>query len=215
MKQWILIATAMTFLSACAVDDGVKKPEETDTVSIQTTTKEGALSSFASAIRWNEEYLVSVKHLEEGAGIKRCASDKLDLAFYKVPVKKGETIPSWENMKSGSSVKMEGFISRGKNLKTVEGKVVPGIFTYGGEAKYKLAQNIVTKGMSGGPVKNEDGKIVGLIIGYTAEPVKLTKLVKGGVEKPGERFSVLLPYSSISEGWQEVQSKLQTKQCVI
>lgn len=203
-------------LSGCVANDGVTRTSGTNAVSINTEQKDnnGLSVAFASGIRWNEEYLVSVKHLEDGSGLKKCASSKLDLAFYKKPITPIENIPSWADMKTGSVVSMEGFIFKGEEFNKIKGEVISGVFTYGGQKKYKLASNLVSNGMSGGPVKDGDGNVVGLIIGYTATPVKIkSDENQNAVKGADKQFSVLIPYSSVKEGWKEVKTKIAQGKC--
>lgn len=167
--------------------------------------------SYASAVRWNNDYIVSVKHLEGNR--KRCSSDTLDVAFFKSPLKKGVHLGKWKRIKNDDLVQMEGFHDGGKSFNKVFGVVKPGMFTLGGVAKYKLVTGVVKQGMSGGPVRNKDGDFVGIIVGYTAEPVELVRPSKEDLANPNQSYSVVLPYSSIKEAWDEVEQKIKEGRC--
>lgn len=215
-----LVALSLTtsfLLSGCLAvsNQQLVNKVSNDVISLKTKVVEGDVKgdAFASGVRWDKDYIVSVKHLSDGAGINRCEAGKMDLAFYRKEMTSDENIPKWEHIKNQSVVSMEGFVNMGNNFVSVDGVVKPFRFTYRGQNKYKLVSGVVAKGMSGGPVKNEDGHVVGLIIGFTANDIALPKVM--GFDGEIGKYSVVLPYSSILEGWKEVQEKLATGKCHI
>lgn len=215
MKKILAIFTvaASLLLSGCASNQDLVNHISNDVISLKTKVVEGDVKgdAFASGVRWNDEFIVSVKHLSDGSGLSRCEVNKVDLAFYRKSVVANERVPKWENIRNQSNVSMEGFVNMGNQFTAVPGVVKPFIFTYKGQSKYKLVSGVVAKGMSGGPVKNDNGNIVGLIIGYTANEIELPQ-VKNQEAEQG-KYSVVLPYSVIADGWKEVQEKIASGFC--
>jgi hypothetical protein len=120
----------------------------------------------ASAIQWNEDYAVTAKHtpflpnvVHEGLG---------DVVFFK---HKASKVPQWRQFVPGESVTAVGFNSlmmpvKGKghtldSLVRLEGTP--------GSVFYSIHDGPITKGMSGGPVFADDGKVVGMNVAFIAK----------------------------------------------
>lgn len=169
-------------------------------------TADGA-SAYASGVRWNDNYIVTVKHLTGFTSKEKCDSDNLDVAFIKRDKKSYEYTEKWTNPINNEKVLMTGS-SKNKITIKIEGSVVEGRFPYKNSTDYKLVTGKVRKGMSGGPIKNHKDEVVGIIIGYT-----LPILLKGKEEKSS--YSVMLPFESIQKEWENIQSKIDKKECFV
>jgi hypothetical protein len=154
----------------------------------------------ATAIQWNEDYAVTAKHtpflrnvVHEGLG---------DVVFFK---HKASKVPQWRQFVPGESVTAVGFNSfmmpvQGKghtldSLVRLEGTP--------GSVFYSVHDGPITKGMSGGPVFADDGKVVGMNVAFIA---------KDGIDfrnRPDladkARVSVFMSYSEIDKEWRRFQ----------
>lgn len=211
MKQIlsVLMVLSIAVLSGCETNPSNEYPENKSIEKVIPLTGKGddQKISYASGVRWNDDYIVTVKHFDGVDKNKICKASRVDLAFVKSPKEKSADLIKWKEPEGSLGVTMVGYTNKTSKIKKVEGVMIPGWFIYGDERKYKLASNLVTHGMSGGPALNPDGDVVGLIVGYTAKPV----LVSGKTEEAS--YSVILPYSSIQEGWQEIQEQIKVGKC--
>ena len=154
----------------------------------------------ASAIQWNEDYAVTAKHtpflpnvVHEGLG---------DVVFFK---HKASKVPQWRQFVPGESVTAVGFNSfmmpvqgRGRTLDSlVRLEGTPG------SVFYSVHDGPITKGMSGGPVFADDGKVVGMNVAFIA---------KDGIDARNRpdlankaRVSVFMSYSEIDKEWRRFQ----------
>jgi len=154
----------------------------------------------ASAIQWNEDYAVTAKHtpflpnvVHEGLG---------DVVFFK---HKASKVPQWRQFVPGESVTAVGFNSfmmpvqgKGRTLDSlVRLEGTPG------SVFYSVHDGPITKGMSGGPVFADDGKVVGMNVAFIA---------KDGIDARNRpdlankaRVSVFMSYSEIDKEWRRFQ----------
>ncbi len=154
----------------------------------------------ASAIQWNEDYAVTAKHtpflrnvVHEGLG---------DVVFFK---HKAAKVPQWRQFVPGESVTAVGFNSfmmpvqgKGRTLDSlVRLEGTPG------SVFYAVHDGPITKGMSGGPVFADDGKVVGMNVAFIA---------KDGIDARNRpdladkaRVSVFMSYSEIDKEWRRFQ----------
>lgn len=156
----------------------------------------------ATAVQWNDEYAVTAKHtpflknvVHEGRG---------DLVFFK---HKADHAPQWRQHVAGEGVTAVGFNSL---YLPVEGAghatsalVRLGV---GDNVFYSIHDGATMKGMSGGPVFAEDGKVVGMTVAF------IPKSEIDSTKRPDlaglQRISVFMPYSEIDREWRRYQRKL-------
>ncbi len=157
----------------------------------------------ASAIQWNEDYAVTAKHtpflpgvVHEGLG---------DVVFFR---HKAERTPQWRQFVPGEAVTAVGF--NGLQM-PVEGRghasaSMVRLKGTGGGVFYSVHDGPLVKGMSGGPLFADDGKVVGINIAY------IDKDEIDSARRPdlagAERVSVFMPYSEIDREWRRYQFQL-------
>ncbi|BDM21066.1 trypsin-like peptidase domain-containing protein [Pseudomonas sp. LRP2-20] len=154
----------------------------------------------ATAIQWNEDFAVTAKHtpflpnvVHEGLG---------DVVFFK---HKASKVPQWRQFVPGESVTAVGFNSF---MMPVQGKgrTLDSLVRLEGTPSsvfYSVHDGPITKGMSGGPVFADDGKVVGMNVAFIA---------KDGIDARNRpdlaskaRVSVFLSYSEIDKEWRRFQ----------
>ncbi len=157
----------------------------------------------ASAIQWNEDYAVTAKHtpflpgvVHEGLG---------DVAFFR---HKAKQIPQWRQFVPGESVTAVGFNGlampmQGHGHALTSLVRLPGT---GGGVFYSVHDGPLVRGMSGGPLFADDGKVVGINVAYIdkdgIDAARRPDLAKA------KRISVFMPYAEIDREWQRYQYKL-------
>lgn len=156
----------------------------------------------ATAVQWNEDYAVTVAHLPNVNNKVYTCSTECDLVFIRH--KANGKIPQWRDFKVGEAVKTAGSSSLYPSVSS-DGKVYSAPFIKAeerGAERYAIHDAAIVKGMSGGPVVGQDGKIVGFNLGIG--PKALTDL--GHPELRGaKRISVFMPYEIIEREWQIFQ----------
>lgn len=148
-------------------------------------------NSLSSYVRWNDNYIVTVKH----AGIldgSSYISEEYDLQFVKkhsvnednaiwaYPVNK-EKLLMFGYVKNRTKVYREGYDA---------GVVIKNLSV---DAKYRLIDRAIKKGMSGGPVFNSKNEVVGINIGYTSKKID--------IDGNYSFYSIYLPYDVIEYEW--------------
>ena len=201
MKTTVPCLAALMLLSGC---NGMPTAYVSDPVYDQAfVVTSGAplpMLLMATAIQWNEDYAVTAKHtpflrnvVHEGLG---------DVVFFK---HKATQVPLWRQYVPGESVTAVGFNSlmmpvQGKghtldSLVRLEG--TPGSVFYG------VHDGPMVKGMSGGPVFADDGKVVGINVAFIAKDGIDARSRPDLADK--ERVSVFMSYSEIDKEWRRFQ----------
>lgn len=201
MKSTVPCLAAMMLLSGC---NGVPTSYVSDPVYDQAfVVTSGAplpMLLMATAIQWNEDYAVTAKHtpflrnvVHEGLG---------DVVFFK---HKAARVPLWRQYVPGESVTAVGFNSlmmpvQGKghtlaSLVRLEGTP--------GSVFYSVHDGPMVKGMSGGPVFAEDGKVVGINVAFIAKDEIDARNRPDLADK--ERISVFMSFSEIDKEWRRFQ----------
>ncbi|MFJ3075474.1 trypsin-like peptidase domain-containing protein [Pseudomonas sp. NPDC087029] len=154
----------------------------------------------ASAIQWNEDYAVTAKHtpflrnvVHEGLG---------DVVFFK---HKATQVPHWRQYIPGESVTAVGFNSlmmpvqgKGRTLDSlVRLEGTPG------SVFYSVHDGPMVKGMSGGPLFAEDGKVVGINVAFIPKNEIDSRNRPDLADKA--RVSVFMSYSEIDKEWRRFQ----------
>ena len=169
------------------------------------------VNQYGSAVRWNDDYIVTAKHLDFVQGSKYKCSENCDLQFVKY---KGKSLtPKWRERVPyeditivGNSPGSKTIISKGQdlNLKYYVSNTKIESVPYKKEQVNALvyASNAkVIQGQSGGPVFGNNGDVIGMVIGNTI----LTSA------KTGQEFEVSLyiPYSVIEKEWLKFQKRIK------
>ena len=157
----------------------------------------------ASGIRWNNEYVVTAKHVTFAKDIVYKSYGELDLQF----VKKSATnvvLPQWRERQAGEAVSIIGVSQSGKT-QIATGKDLD-VYTEEGNSINYITTAVTVGGQSGGPVFGHDGKVIGMLVGITNGKDASGKKTKALTNK-GEEFSLYIPYSVIESEWNKFQKK--------
>ncbi|WNW10357.1 trypsin-like peptidase domain-containing protein [Pseudomonas sp. DTU_2021_1001937_2_SI_NGA_ILE_001] len=163
-----------------------------------------SLVMMGSAVQWNEDYAVTVKHLPYVPGA--VFQGRGDVQFFR---HKAAQAPLWRQYRPGEELTAIGFNSmympstgRGQAL----GAMVRLDASDGG-VLYATHNGATVKGMSGGPVFADDGRAVGISVAYL-ERSDLESLKRADLP-PQAQVSIFLPYTEINREWQRFQTQLQ------
>lgn len=170
----------------------------------------------ASSVQWNEDYAVSAKHTPFLRNIAYTCSTGCDLVFIKR--KADNNIPEWRHsvpyeklIAYGTSplyipAKTEGTSMATKLQKDVEVNNTKSI------ELYKLNNMASMMGMSGGPIYGEDGKVVGITLGFVIKTLMSDKKLAQTPEliKPSS-ISFMMQTEIIEREWQIFQEQEKNK----
>lgn len=155
-----------------------------------------------SAVQWNEDYAVTVKHIPLMPDVVHTCSSGCDLVFIRH--KAEGPLPEWREFVKGEAVIAMGFSPL---LVTVEGQgvakgarlMMPGKVD---ATPYAVHDAPIVVGMSGGPVYGADGAVLGITVGMWVggQPAF-------GELKSSARLSLFLPYEIVLREWQQFSMK--------
>jgi len=201
MKSTAPCVAAMMLLSGC---NGMPTAYVSDPVYDQAfVVTSGAplpMLLMASAIQWNEDYAVTAKHTPF---LRNVAHEGLgDVVFFK---HKATQVPHWRQYVPGESVTAVGFNSlmmpvqgKGRTLDSlVRLEGTPG------SVFYSVHDGPMVKGMSGGPLFAEDGKVVGINVAFIPKDEIDNRNRPALADKA--RVSVFMSYSEIDKEWRRFQ----------
>ncbi len=152
-----------------------------------------------SWVQWDSEYAVSVAHLGEVEGQSEYISKDMDVQFLK---RSSINVPIWRDYKIGDKVMMVGWPKTQDEEKRVPGVILEEMGQRSETsyvANYVLIQGMIEKGMSGGPVMNERGEVIGINLGYCLRTIKVA-----GKET---NCSFMVPYLEIKNAWAKFQTQ--------
>lgn len=162
-----------------------------------------ALVMMASAVQWNDEYAVTVKHLPYVSG--SVFQGRGDVQFFRH--KADQRAPLWRQYRPGESLMAVGYNSmymkseaRGRAL-----SAMVRLDAKDGGVMYGTHDGTTVQGMSGGPVFAADGTVVGINVAYL-EQDDLKRLKRADLPVQ-EQVSIFLPYAEISREWQRYSSQ--------
>ncbi|MNZ35500.1 hypothetical protein D3C78_528990 [compost metagenome] len=159
----------------------------------------------ASAVQWNEEYAVTVRHIPLVSGKAHTCSTGCDLVFirHRCDCK----VPLWRAPRVGEKITAAGASPYLLGV-TGQGKVYPAPFVNTDENSgdyYAIHDAPLVEGMSGGPVIGSDGQIVGINIG-------IYSTLLNNIDSPGakgaKRISVFVPFAIIQREWNLLDARL-------
>ena len=149
------------------------------------------VGEYATYTQWNENYAVTVSHYS-GYLDSQYQSSRLDVKFFKNQTKNG--VRQWADIKTNEIVQMAGFIQEGQEFNIMQGRVARETITINNQAVYRLIAGALIPGMSGGPVLNAQGQVVGINVGYSTRKI--------AVDSQKGSYSLILPYSEIKKEWE-------------
>lgn len=156
-----------------------------------------------SAVQWNQDYAVTVRHIPLLPGVVYRCSSGCDMVFIRHPAE--GPIPQWRKPVPGEPVTAVGFSPVFMNLKGegIAKSMRIKLDNSGDPTAYAAHNGPIVKGMSGGPVYGNDGAVLGITVGMLtgAAPVF-------GDLKAGERLSLYLPYDVINREWEAYNRNL-------
>lgn len=148
----------------------------------------------ASGIQWNEQYMVTARHVDflEVKGVS--CSQGCDLQFVR---KRQDDKTVWRSASNLESVRAVG-VTHGKGLIEHKGTVLPWMqLMQGSEVKYQMVSAKIENGMSGGPVYGVDGAVIGMVVGFIdPSALKASDQFKGF-----EHIGLFLPTAEIERQW--------------
>lgn len=159
------------------------------------TKKDSSGAMIFSYVQWNNEYAVTVKHTPKLV-TSVYKSDVVDVQFFKI---KSKEVPVWVEPKRLESLKMVGFIGVNplKKKETVGNDAGMMIQWKTEKPYYRLMNNLISEGMSGGPVFNTKNEVVGINIGYVKQ--------KYAINGKEDFYSIYLPLNVIKDEWNKYQ----------
>jgi len=164
------------------------------------------LMLMGSAVQWNEEYAVTVKHIPYLNG--SVYQGRGDIQFFR---HSASSAPTWREFHAGEQLTAVGFNPLYFPVRGT-GKALPAMVRLDakdGGVLYGTHDGPTAKGMSGGPVFAEDGDVVGINVAYLTQG-DLRELDRVDlVNQP--RVSIFLPYNEIKKEWRRFQGVLQAE----
>lgn len=158
------------------------------------------LMLMGSAVQWNADYAVTVKHVPYLAG--SVYQGKGDVQFFR---HKGDSAPQWRQYTPGETLTAVGFNSLYVPI-TGAGQALPAMVRLSAtdNVLYGTHNGPTAKGMSGGPVFAADGDAVGINVAY------LTRGDLQGLRRQDlarqPRVSIFMPYNEIAREWSRFQA---------
>jgi hypothetical protein len=159
------------------------------------------LMLMGSAVQWNDDYAVTVKHVPFLSGSVH--EGKGDVQFFR---HKADHAPAWRQYTPGETLTAVGYNSLYVPIKG-EGQALPAMVRLSATDNllYGTTNAPTGKGMSGGPVFAADGDAVGINVAY------LTKGDLPALNRPDladqPRVSIFMPYNEIRREWTRFQNQ--------
>lgn len=204
MFKHILVVVAALVIVGCASPSPYNYVRMEKTTSFTENGVRYTKADIGSAVQWNEDYVVTAKHVDYVDGIEYKCGEGCDLQFVKKKAK--GPIPQWRERVANENVTIVG-TNMQKRVVVAKGKDLD-IYTTSNKntnTDVYLSTAVTEGGMSGGPVFGDDFKVVGILTGATngtdVEGNKVPELVG-----KGDAFSIYIPYSTIQAEWNKFQS---------
>ncbi|MBA1189613.1 trypsin-like peptidase domain-containing protein [Pseudomonas entomophila] len=156
------------------------------------------LLMMGSAVQWNEDYAITVKHLPFVGGSE--FQGRGDVQFFRHKAK--QALPLWRSYQPGESLTAVGFNAFYLPMQG-HGQALPALVRLDakdGGVMYATHDGPTVVGMSGGPVFAADGSVVGINV------ANLDKGALSKIKRPDlagrDQVSIFLPYAQIQREWQ-------------
>ncbi|WP_148485267.1 serine protease family protein [Pseudomonas massiliensis] len=159
------------------------------------------LMLMGSAVQWNEDYAVTVKHVPYLSGSVH--QGKGDVQFFR---RKAEKAPQWRQFVPGEVLTAVGFNSLYVPIKG-QGRALAAMVRLDARDNvlYGTHDGPTAKGMSGGPVFAADGNAVGINVAYLTRGDLQALKRKDLADQP--RVSIFMPYSEIAREWRRFEAQ--------
>lgn len=197
MRPLLSLVAACALLSGC---NGVPTAFTQDPVYDQAILVHSSgplpFMLMGTAVQWNEDYAVTVKHIPYIPG--SVYQGRSDVQFFR---HKANGVPLWRAYRPGEAVTAVGYNSLYMSVKG-SGHALPAMVRLDakeGNVMYGTHDGPIAKGMSGGPVFADDGKVIGITVAF------LTRSDLDAIKRPDlasqPRVSIFLPYAEINREW--------------
>lgn len=193
LTHFVIVSSLVALLlSGCAVRGIEPASELTSTYGVVNNKLPGA--KHGSYVQWNTQYAVSVRHVGKLGKQTEYMSPTLDLQFIKTP---SQQVPKWTNFTTHESVVLKGFPDTDEEV-SIQGQVMRKRIWHYDQEVYQIVSGEIIPGMSGGPVVNKEGEVVGINVGILEEKIN--------IENKYQKYSFFLPYSEIEKEWEKFQA---------
>ncbi len=146
------------------------------------------LGGFGSSVPVNDRYHITAKHVARLSwDLDVIHHPSCDLSLIRTS---SSHVPRWGLIFPDQKVTHEGHSLLGSSIKG-EGKYLQDVIDTNTDCLYSLSDAPVMSGMSGGPIFNEAGEIVGITVAIVHNPEDLSNL------RPAERYSQFIPATLI------------------
>lgn len=163
------------------------------------------LDDFGSGIQWNNDYVVTAKHVNFVEGSAYQCGEGCEVQFIKH--KAVVAVPAWREVVAEENMTFVG-IDKTFKPRSGSGKDLDRVTktTSIQQVVAKMSMSITVGGMSGGPAYGDDGKVIGMLTGGVSG-LKNDGTTDEGLAAKGNDFSVYLPYSVIQAEWNKFQAQ--------
>lgn len=211
-----IVASTISIIAGC--NGTIQLTTASDAVGYQSEVSGFPLPLFfvASSVQWNEDYAVSAKHTPFLKNVAYTCSTGCDLVFIKR--KADNNIPEWRHSIPNEKITAYGtsplYIpakTTGTTLLTKLEKEVE-VNNKKSFELYKLNNIASIVGMSGGPIYGEDGKVVGITLGFVIKTlISNEKLaIVPELIKPS-KISFMMQTEIIEREWKLFQEQEKNK----
>ncbi|UXI00949.1 serine protease [Photobacterium sp. TY1-4] len=146
------------------------------------------LGGFGSAVPVNDQYMITAKHVARLSwDFEVIHHPFCDLSLIR---RRADFIPTWGLIYPDQPVSHHGHSLLGNTIKG-KGKYLQDVIDTNTDCLYSLSDAPVMSGMSGGPVFNQYGDIVGITVAIVNNPEDLRNL------RPARRYSQFVPATLI------------------
>jgi hypothetical protein len=201
----------MTLLAACALISGCNgmstafvKDSVNDQAFLVHSGGPLPMLMMGTAVQWNDEYAVTVKHLPYVSG--SVFKGRGDVQFFK---RKAVQAPQWRQYRPGEAVTAVGYnafyVPMQGHGRTLAAMVR--LDAADGGVMYGTHDGSTVSGMSGGPVLADDGQVVGISVAYL-DKERLQKLKRADLNSQSQ-VSIFLPFAEINREWKRYSAQLQ------
>lgn len=175
-----------------------------DNPSNQRSLRVSSLDTSGSGIQWNEDYVVTAKHVDFVENSAYKCGDECEIQFVKRKAK--GPVPVWREVVTNERMTFVGVDVSLKTRADVGSDIDYAVYTSSNRASLsRLATNKTVGGMSGGPAYGDDGKVIGMLTGGVTN-VQVDGHRDKKLEGKGDDFSAYLPYSTIKAEWDKFQA---------
>lgn len=168
--------------------------KKTETAVIENGQKfKDTVNDYGSGIQWNEDYVVTAKHVNFVENAAYQCQEGCDLQFVKR--KATGAVPAWRDVVAMEQITFVG-VDKTDTLKAMTGADLnQSLSTTTNHAiNVRLVSTETFGGMSGGPAYAKDGSVVGILTGSVNSEAKSAPM------------AVLVPYDIIQAEWLKFQA---------